>query len=235
MAEHGREYFPDAQWFSLKTYWVESTSFFPRKWSTVLYFPYGEHMPCISWRCNTQFVDWTYIQLWFFRLFGTRESMNSNIGCAQKSQSFFTEVPATGIFFAFLGAVLAPGLFLYVALYSDVELWFSMWPEIWSKHFPSHLYLPWLMAGIREGCCAATLGWASVGHFRLLWQRTEGFANRVGSVPACRPLECILQKVFLMRKISVDWRQRKKSNQNCRGDTLGFVFEQNHECSHETL
>lgn len=52
--------------------------------------------------------------------------MSSNTLCAEKSQFFCTEVSVTGLFPAFLGAVLAPGLFLCLGLCSDVELRFSM-------------------------------------------------------------------------------------------------------------
>lgn len=96
------------------------------------------------------------------------------------------------------GAMLAPGLFLCLRLCSDVELWFSMWPEIWFKHFSSHLYLLWFMSGIQ----------------RVLLCCLKVFANKVGSVPPCKPLKCILQEACLMRKNSMDWRERKRSKQN---------------------
>lgn len=94
-----------------------------------------------------------------------------------------------------------------------------------------------LSAVVAEGCFAAG-SQPSAGHFRALWQRTRGFSDRTGAVPAHWPPERSLQEVCSMMKNlnSLDWRGKKRiSNQNCRGNTLCFVFWQKTQHSHETL
>lgn len=190
---------------------------------------------CISWRmhriCGLDLYPTLISQMSWV---GERTSSN-NTGCTH----LCTAVSATGISPAFLKSVLASDLFLCPRLCSDFELWFSVWPEIWFKRFPSSLPLCTccdLLAGITEGWCAAD-SWLSADCFRPLWQRAEGFADRSGGVPACWLPECSLQKVCLMMRNlnSMDGRGKRKSDQNCREDTPCFVFCRNTQQSCQTL
>lgn len=100
-------------------------------------------------------------------------------------------------------------------------------------HVPAVIY----QLGLQRAGLPPTLSWASA-FSDLFGKGPKGFQIELGAVPACWPPERSLQEVCLMMKNlnSLDWRGKKIiSNQNCRGNTLCFVFWQKTQHSHETL